>query len=106
MIKNPVITSKGKVYDRDSLLTYLHKSQGKDEAGLPLSSNDFVAFTEFKEQLKVFKFYLTNQQPQETKEPELSSSPFSIFKTIYSALFGGDRHSDDNSNDNSPTPRM
>jgi E3 ubiquitin-protein ligase LubX len=100
LIQNPVITSKGKVYDRDSL------SQGKDEAGLSLSLNDCVAFAEFKEQLKIFKFYLANQQPQKTAEPQLSSSPFSVFKSIYSALFGNDGHSDDNTNENTPTPRM
>ncbi|MDR3501803.1 MAG: E3 ubiquitin--protein ligase [Legionella sp.] len=94
LIKNPVITSKGKVYDRDSLTI-----QGKDETGLALSSNDVVPFKEFKEQLNVFHFYLTKQQYQKEKEHKLSSSPLSFFSGIITSLFGSDDHSEDNTHD-------
>ncbi|CAM4494155.1 MAG: E3 ubiquitin-protein ligase LubX [Legionella sp.] len=108
LINNPVITSKGKVYDRDSLTAYLHKSQGKDETGVALSSNDFVAFTEFKEQLKVFQFYLTKQQHQKVAEPKLSRSPFSMFNSFFSFLFGSDEYSEDKTKDDSSSsnPRV
>lgn len=107
LIKHPVITSKGKVYDRDSLIAYLDKFQGKDETGLALPANDFVEFTEFKEQLNVFQFYLTKQQYQNQKvaEPQLSTSPFSLFNNFFTSLFGGREHSEDNKTEEKPSQR-
>ncbi|MFJ1267733.1 U-box domain-containing protein [Legionella lytica] len=106
LIKNPVITSKGKVYDRDSLINYLQIPHGKDELGLVLSPNDFVAFTEFKEQLNVFQFYLTKQQEQKTTEPKLSTSPFSLFNSLFTSLFGGDDPTDKDTKDDTPSHRL
>ncbi len=102
LIKNPVITSKGKVYDRDSLSNYLHCSNNSDEEGQPLTISEVVLFTEFKEQLKLFQFRLAKQQQQKEVEPTLSSSPLSFITGFISSFFGKDDDRHDDANESHP----
>lgn len=87
-IKNPVITAKGTIYDKESLKKYLIKTGNKDEKGQQLTIEDVVNFSAFEEQIKLFHFYLQRQIPSVTSTPSINTSGYSIFNFTYiSSLF-------------------
>lgn len=78
LIKDPVITSKGKIYDKQSLKEFLKHSGNKDELGKPLSLKDVIEFDEFLQQIKVYNFYL-NKQIKPTSPSPVNASNCNFF---------------------------
>lgn len=90
LIKNPVITASGKVYDKASLEQFLQKTGNLDETGCKLTLQDVVPFEEFDAQIKVYEFYLSQQQktehlssPGNSTYSLFSFSPFSILNNLF-----------------------
>lgn len=67
LIETTVISKAGKVYDKNSLEQWLNTYNNKENEQ-NLSLNDSIYFSEFHQQIKLYKFYLS-------KEIKIQASP-------------------------------
>lgn len=88
LIKTPVITATGKLYDKDNLKEYLTSTNNTDEAGAPLSMKDVVEFDDFKQQLKTYQFYQNRALKRRQVLSTPMNSPFNFFNlTTWTSWF-------------------
>jgi len=102
LMKDPVITKKGAIYDKQSLIKFLRENNNKDKSGEQLSAQDYQGFPEFHEQMKVHQYYYSRQQEKneedlrltDTKETLAATSPWSFFNYLCCMLTSTPEHAD------------
>ena len=67
-MKEPVITSVGKIYDKEALEGFLRVNNHVDETGVTLGANDYQLFPAFREQVRAFQFYHSQNIPYSAEE--------------------------------------
>ncbi|MFO3017088.1 Dot/Icm T4SS effector E3 ubiquitin ligase LubX/LegU2 [Legionella pneumophila serogroup 1] len=100
LIKTPVITAQGKVYDQEALSNFLIATGNKDETGKKLSIDDVVVFDELYQQIKVYNFYRKREMQKNQIQPSVSSG-FGFFSLNFltSWLWGTEEKKEKTSSD-------